>query len=84
MAIASRACMMQGDREEAIAFARKALKLIEDTPGTDALAGELRAILPEDETDPCEGSLKRILIAVLLAAVVYTAFIILSFDNQYR
>lgn len=49
LAIASRACMMQGDKSEASKFASKALKLIEDLPGTDRLAEELKHFVKDEE-----------------------------------
>jgi Tfp pilus assembly protein PilF len=46
LAIASRACMMQGDRAEAASLAAKALHLVEDIPGMEKLADELRKLVP--------------------------------------
>jgi Tfp pilus assembly protein PilF len=48
LAIASRACMMQGDRAEAALLAAKALHLVEDIPGMEKLADELRKHIPAE------------------------------------
>jgi len=45
LALASRACSMQGEKEEASKLASKALKLIEDLPGMNHLASELKAMI---------------------------------------
>lgn len=42
LALASRACSMQGERDEAARLAGKALKMIQDLPGMEKLAEELR------------------------------------------
>lgn len=46
LALASRACAMQGDRDEAASLAAKALHLVEDIPGMEKLAAELRKLAP--------------------------------------
>jgi tetratricopeptide (TPR) repeat protein len=45
LALASRACSMQGEKGEASKLASKALKLIEDLPGMDRFAAELKAMI---------------------------------------
>lgn len=47
LAIASRACTMQGEKDEASQLASKALKLIEDTPGTEKLVEELKHLISD-------------------------------------
>jgi Flp pilus assembly protein TadD len=54
LALASRACRMQGEKEEAAKLASKALKLIQDLPGMDRLADELRKMAGAEEAP--EGS----------------------------
>jgi len=46
LALAARACLMQGDCGEAGLLATKALRLIEDVPGMERLADELKRIIP--------------------------------------
>ncbi|MEN8208238.1 MAG: tetratricopeptide repeat protein [Candidatus Fermentibacteria bacterium] len=48
LALASRACSMQGESDEASKLASKALKLIEDLPGMNVLAGELKHMVKDD------------------------------------
>jgi Tfp pilus assembly protein PilF len=48
LAIASRACMMQGDRAEAASLASKALHLVEGIPGMEKMAEELRKHIPAE------------------------------------
>jgi len=50
LAIASRACTMQGEKEEASKLASKALKLIEDIPGMDRFAQELKHMIKDDNS----------------------------------
>ncbi len=47
LAIASRACTMQGEKNEASQLASKALKLINDIPGTEKLVEELKHLVPD-------------------------------------
>lgn len=53
LSMASRACLMQGEKDEATRLAGKALKLVEEIPGTEKLAAELRHIV---SGDPSRGS----------------------------
>ncbi|MCD4701566.1 MAG: tetratricopeptide repeat protein [Candidatus Aegiribacteria sp.] len=48
LALASRACSMQGEKDEAIKLASKALKLIEDLPGMDRIGQELKHMVKDD------------------------------------
>ncbi len=47
LALASRACIMQGEGEEAAKLAGKGLKMVQDLPGADRLADELRKLISE-------------------------------------
>ncbi|MCK5117392.1 MAG: hypothetical protein KAR44_12390, partial [Candidatus Aegiribacteria sp.] len=47
LALASRACSMQGENDEASKLASKALKLVEDLPGMNRLAEELRHMIKD-------------------------------------
>ncbi len=51
LALASRACSMQGEQDEALKLASKALKLIKDLPGMDRLAQELKHMI-KDSSPP--------------------------------
>lgn len=42
LALASRACSMQGEKKESMKLAGKALKLVEEVPGMEKMADELR------------------------------------------
>lgn len=50
LALASRACAMQGEKDEASKLATKALKLIEDLPGMDRLVQELKHMTKDDSS----------------------------------
>lgn len=50
LSLASRACAMQGDRQEASKLATKALKLVEDLPGMNRMAEELRKLAGKDKS----------------------------------
>ncbi len=52
LALASRACTMQGVEDEASKLAAKALKLVEDLPGMDRLAQELKTMIKDDIPSP--------------------------------
>lgn len=52
LALASRACLMQGDEAEARSLAAKALHLVEGIPGMEQLAEELRRLVPGTGSDP--------------------------------
>jgi len=52
LALASRACAMQGEKDEASRLATKALKLVEEIPGLDRLADELKAMIKDDCPSP--------------------------------
>lgn len=52
LALASRACAMQGEKDEASKLATKALKLIEDIPGMDRLAQELKHMIKDVSPTP--------------------------------
>lgn len=56
LALASRACSMQGEEEEASKLASKALKLVRDIPGMERMAEELRHMIPDEQEESPGGN----------------------------
>ncbi len=55
LALASRACAMQGEPDEAAKLASKALKLVQDIPGMERMAEELRHMVSSGPQEGPEG-----------------------------